>query len=73
MELHIEEDSGPGFLLQQEKSPASEGGLYKVSLSKSDCRGFFSLTTITHPNLFGAREVRVARAADKPEFRSLVH
>lgn len=28
MELHIEEDSGPGFLLQQEKSPASEGGLY---------------------------------------------
>ena len=62
MELHIEEDSGPGFLLQQEKSPVSEGGLYKVSL-----------TTITHANLFCAREVRVARAADKPEFRSLVH
>jgi hypothetical protein len=72
MELHIEEDSGPGFLLQQEKSPVSEGGLYKVSLTKSDYRGFFSLTTVTHPNLFCAREVRVARAADKPEFRSLV-
>jgi hypothetical protein len=59
--LHIEEDSVPGFLLQQEKSRVSEGGPYKVSL-----------TTITHPNLFCARELRVARAVDKPEFRSLV-
>jgi len=58
MELHIEEDSGPGFLLQQEKSPVWEGGLYKVSLTKADYRGFFSLTTITHPNLFCARELR---------------
>jgi hypothetical protein len=73
MELYIEEDSGPGLLLQQEKSLVSEGGLYKVTLTESDCRGFFSLTTITHPNLFCAREVRVARAPDKPEFRSLVH
>lgn len=72
MELHIEEDSGPGFLLQQEKSRVSEGGPYKVSLTKSDQRGFFWLATITHPNLFCAREVRVARAVDKPEFRSLV-
>jgi hypothetical protein len=72
MELHIEADSGPGFLLPQEKSPASEGGLCKVSLTKSDYRGFFSLTTITHPDLFCARDVRVARAADKPGFRSLV-
>lgn len=70
--MHIEEDSGPGFLLRQEKSPLSEGGLYKVSLTKSDYRGLFSLTTITHPNLFCARELRVARAVDKPEFRSLV-
>jgi hypothetical protein len=31
MELHIEEDTGPGFLLQQE-SPVSEGGLDRVSL-----------------------------------------
>ena len=61
MELHIEEDTGPGFLLQQEKSPVSEGGPYKISL-----------TTITHPNSFCARGVRVARAVDKPEFRSLV-
>jgi hypothetical protein len=62
MELHIEEDRGPGFLLQPEKSPVSESGLYKVTL-----------TTITHPNSFCAREVRVARAVDRPEFRSLVH
>jgi hypothetical protein len=34
MELHIEEDSGRGFLPQQDKSPVSEGGLYKVSLTK---------------------------------------
>jgi hypothetical protein len=61
-EWNCEEDSGPGFILQQEKSPVSEGGLYKISL-----------TTITHPNLFCAREVCVARAVEKPEFRSLVH
>ncbi len=48
----------PDSSLQQEKSPVSEGGLYKVSLTKSDYRGFFSLTTITHPNLFCARELR---------------